>query len=425
MLDTENTVPEITAANPDGGAEKLNADPISQSTSDQIDALLDAVESEDSGRDNSQDKTQDNSAQYSRNVQPNTTETQGVTEQNPGTNTGTFQEEIDPEIAAIETPAGMSEKQVSNWEKLRKTATQYKKQAAEVEILRQKLAEAQTQQPQLPADYEDLRKFRSTFDLRSDPEFQAKYDKPIKDATESIYNLLRKHRAGDEVIKSIQEAGGPGKVSKSWWKKNAIDKLYQTEDGFTDARRLENALVQIDDTETARQADIEQSAVNQEQWIQQKEAERQKAYEQEHQHINTYIEDVTKNVPWARFQEIPPGATQEQVDRVQRHNAGVQDLHEKFSSALYPKTPSERAAVAAAATLSHVVTNQLRFEQGEKAKLQGELGKLQKELAALKSSARMPKQTVSGQASKTSSLSDRLKMNSSAAIDMGLDEAGL
>jgi hypothetical protein len=421
MLDTENTVPEITAANPDGGAENLNADPISQSTSDQIDALLDAVESEGSGA----DKSQDNSGQFSRNVQANTEQPQGVTNQNSGTSNETFQQDIDPEIAAIQTPPGMSEKQVSNWEKLRKTATEYKKQAAEVEILRQKLAEAQTQQPQLPQDYEELRRFRSTFDLRSDPEFQAKYDKPIKDATEGIYNLLRKHRAGEEVIKSIQDAGGPGKVSKSWWKKNAIDKLYQTEDGFTDARRLENALVQIDDTEAARQAEVEESAVNQEQWIQQKEAERQKAHEQEHQHINTYIEDVTKNVPWARFQEIPPGATQEQVDRVQKHNAGVQDLHEKFSSALYPKSPTERAAVAAAATLSHVVTNQLRFEQGEKAKLQGELGRLQKELAALKSSGRMPKQTVSGQPSKTSSLSDRLKMNSSAAIDMGLDEAGL
>lgn len=421
MLDTENTVPEITAANPDGGAENLNADPITQSTSDQIDALLDAVESEGSGA----DKSQDNSAQFSRNVQPNTDAQQNVTEQNPGTNTGTTQEELDPEIAAIQTPEGMSEKQVSNWEKLRKTATQYKKQAAEVEILRQKLTEAQTQQPQLPPDYEELRRFRSTFDLRSDPEFQAKYDKPIKDATEGIYNMLRKHRAGEEVIKSIQDAGGPAKVSKSWWKKNAIDKLYQTEDGFTDARRLENALVQIDDTEAARQSDIEQSSLNQEEWVQQREAERQKSYEQESQHISTYMENVTKNVPWARFQEILPGATQEQADRVQRHNAGVQDLHEKFSSALYPKSPTERAAVAAAATLSHVVTNQLRFEQGEKVKIQAELGKLQKELAALKSSGRMPKQSISGQPSKTSNLSDRLKMNSSAAIDMGLDEAGL
>ena len=185
MLDTENTVPEITAANPDGGAENLNADPITQSTSDQIDALLDAVESESSGTDNSQD----NSTQFSRNVQPNTDAQQGVT----GQTLGTSQEELDPEIAAIQTPDGMSEKQVSNWEKLRKTATQYKKQAAEVEILRQKLTEAQTQQPQLPPDYEELRRFRTTFDLRSDPAFQAKYDKPIKDATESIYNLLKKH----------------------------------------------------------------------------------------------------------------------------------------------------------------------------------------------------------------------------------------
>ena len=46
MEDTENQVPEITAANPDGGAENLNADPISPATHESIDSLLDEAERE-------------------------------------------------------------------------------------------------------------------------------------------------------------------------------------------------------------------------------------------------------------------------------------------------------------------------------------------------------------------------------------------
>jgi len=411
-LDDENVIPETTAANPDGSAARLDADPISQSTSDTIDSLLDQAEA--------QDRSEDNSDQFSRNVDPKTVETQEVDEQKSQTTTDTTSD-LDPEIAAIQTPAGMSEKQVSNWEKLRKSASEYKKQAAEVEILRQKLVEQQQAQ-QLPPDYDELKRFRATFDLKSDPEFQSKYDKPINEAAENIYSMLRKHKASDEVIKSIQEAGGPGKVAKSWWKKNAIDRLYQTED-FTDARRLENALVQIDDVENARKADLDMAETNQQQWMEQKEQERVQRYQQEGTEIGGYLEKVTATVPWARFQEVPKNATREQVERVNAHNAGVKDLESKFSSALYPKTASERAAVAAAATLSHVVTNQLRVEQQSKARMQSELERLTKENNALKASGKMPKSNVAGTQSKQST-NNRITMNSSDAIDMGLDEAG-
>jgi hypothetical protein len=412
LLDEENAVPEITAANPDGGAARLDADPIDQSTSDTIDSLLDQAEAEDN--------SQDNSKPVFKNDQTQSVENNNIAEEKNGTSSETS-DDIDPEIAAIQTPAGMSEKQVSNWEKLRRSASEYKKQAAEVEILRQKLAEQQQTQ-KLPEDYEELKRFRATFDLKSDPEFQSKYDKPINEASENIYSLLRKHKASEDVIKSIQEAGGPGKVAKSWWKKNAIDRLYQTED-FTDARRLENALVQIDDVENSRQADLQMAETNQQQWMAQKAQEREQRYQQEGAEIGGYVEKITENVPWAKFQEIPKNATQEQIEKINTHNASVRDLESKFSSALYPKTASERAAVAAAATLSHVVTNQLRLEQTEKSRMRSEMDRLVKENNALKASGKMPKSSVAGTQSKPAS-NNRITMNSSDAIDLGLDEAG-
>jgi hypothetical protein len=419
-------VPESTVTNPAGNAPSLDADKPSQNDLDMIDSALDAA---DIGSDTGLDISQDNSGQFSRNTGQEPVQQQQPA-RNPdgtfsGTNTGTQQApDLDPEIAAIPMPPNMSEKQQSNWRKLAESASVAKRQAAEAEILRQRLAEVE-QQRQLPDDYEELKRFRSTFDLKNDPSFKQKYDEPIKNFSNGIYNLLRKHRASDDVIKSIEDAGGPSKVAKSWWKKNIIDKLANTDDGFVDARRLEQSLVNLEDWESAKEQDLQMATQNQSEWVRQREFEAQQREEQEYGQINDYVENITMNVPWARFQEIPPNATPDQIARIQRHNAGVSDLADKFNSALAPQTAQERAAVAAAATLSHVVTSQLRIEQANMAKLQQQLQALQRENSSLKSSGRMPKTTVQGQMSSRSSMSDRIKMSASDAIDLGLDEAGI
>lgn len=413
-LDNES-VPESTVANADGGAAKLDADPISQDLSDQIDSALDAAE----GIESPEPAQEEPSDKYTREVAPPAAEEPKEEVYQPKV-------EIDPEIAAIQMPPNMSEKQQSNWRKLTESASIAKKQAAEAEILRQRLAEleAKKQEQQIPPDYEELRRFRSVFDMKNDPAFKEKYDTPLNQASESIYSLLKKHKASDEVIKSIQDAGGPGKVSKAWWKQNAIDRLYATEDGFTDARRLENALVQIDDIEAARNADLESATSNQEKWMQEREAEREQRAAEESKLVNEYIDSITKDKPTFRFKEIPEGASQDQIEKIQAHNAGVADLQGKFQSALNPTNAKERAAVAAAATLSHVITQQLRIEQQAKAQMQAQIEKLMKENSALKASGRMPKSTVSTQTAPKSSTSDRIKMNASDAIDLGLEEAG-
>ena len=411
-LDNES-VPESTVANADGGAAKLDADPISQDISNQIDSALDEAEGINPSA------PEETSDKYSREVAPREAEEPKEEVYQPKV-------EIDPEIAAIQMPANMSEKQQSNWRKLTESASIAKKQAAEAEILRQRLAEleAKKQEQQLPQDYEELKKFRSVFDMKNDPTFKEKYDTPLSKASENIYNLLKKHKASDDVIKSIQEAGGPGKISKSWWKQNAIDRLAATDNGFADARRLENALVEIDDLEAARNADLEASTSNQEKWMQEREAEQQQRAVEESKSVEEYIESITKNHSRFRFKEIPAGATQEQVEKIQQHNAGIADLQNKFQSALSPSNAKERAAVAAAATLSHVVTQQLRIEQQEKAQMSAQIEKLMKENSALKSSGRMPKSTVSTQSPSKSNANDRIKMSASDAIDLGLEEAG-
>jgi len=437
MEDTDNIVPEITAANPDGGAERLDADPISPETHQSLDALLDEAERETSPETQPETNTsneEDTDTSLEELVSPaaqTTKEAAGVTDpetatadrpESSGSSVPDQQDrtEIDPEIAAIEQPRNLSEKNQNNWRKLQETATLYKKQAQEAEILRQKLAEAEQRPAQTPEDYEELKKFKQIFDIKNDPEFQSKYTQPINQAKENIYNIMRKHGASDEVIQSIEKAGGPDKIDDKWWQQNALSKL-----PMTDAERLKRNLLDVVDLKDKQDQEVAHAAEHAEEILAQRQKQSQEWYQHETGNIRNYVEEITKEVPWARYQQVPENATPEQAEKIQNHNNVVADLENKFNSALWPQSANERASVAAAAVYSHVLTNQLRVEQTTRASLESQLKKLTEENSRLKASGKMPRQSVSTQSvNKTSSLDDRIKMKASDAIDLGLDEAG-
>jgi hypothetical protein len=434
MEENDNIVPEITAANPDGGAERLDADKISDEVHNSLDALLDEAERETSPEaeqpTNTSDETHDNQTLDEIAEEPVTDTPESAPVDQADSGGGGVPEqlvpsepkiEIDPEIAAIEQPRNLSEKNQNNWRKLQETATNYKKQAEETAILRQRLAEAEQRQVQAPQDYEELKKFRQIFDIKNDPEFQSKYTQPIASAKENIYNIMRKHGATDEVIQSIEKAGGPDKIDDKWWQQNALSKL-----PFTDAERLKRNLLDVVDLKDKQEAEVAYAAEHAEEILAQRQQQSQEWYQQETGQIHNYVEEITKEVPWARYQEIPENATPEQAEKIQSHNNVVADLENKFNSALWPQTANERASVAAAAVYSHVLTNQLRLEQSNRVTLEAQLKKLTEENSRLKASGKMPRQSVSTPSgNKSSSLNERIAMKPSDAIDLGLDEAGI
>jgi len=405
------------------GNPSLDADPIDESTEAHIDSLLDDALSgvEPVFAD---EPVETETVEEVEETIPETSDAPESTETTESPDAPeapvTPEVELDPEIASIEQPRNLSEVNRSNWRKLQETASTYKKQAEEAEQLRQRVAEMESRQQEYkaPDDYEELKKFRAIFDIKNDPEFQSKYNQPIQSAKENIYNILRKNGASEDVIQSIEKAGGPDAVDQSWWKHNAIDKL-----PLTDSERLKRNLVDVVDLKEKQEKEIENAAQNAEQIIAQREQEKGQWYQQEVQQIDKHIDDLTKDLPWARFAEAPKDATPEKLEQVQRHNAQVQSLAEKFNSALWPTNAQERANVAAAAVFSHVLTEQLRVEQEAKTKYMTELKSLREENNKLKGAGKVPRQTITGQHSIKSSLNDRLKMNSMDAIDLGLDEA--
>lgn len=404
-LEHDNTVPEPTAA-ASFGNPSLDADRIDDDTDAAIDSLLDESIRETEG-------IEEESPQAPEPVQQPEPQVAEPVAQPTAT-------EIDPEIASIEQPRNLSEANRNNWRKLQETASIYKRQAQEAEALKQRLEQMEAGQPQIPNDYEDLKKFRQIFDLQNDSEFKAKYETPIASAKEAIYGILRKHGASDDVINSIEKAGGPDKVDQEWWKANAIDKL-----PLLDAEVLKDGLKEIHKLSNARQNEIAYASQNLEEFMVKRGEAQLQWYESENNKIYDYVDNLTKEVPWARFLEPSPTATAEEIQQIQKHNERVQDLAGKFESALWPTTSEERANVAAAAVFSHVLVEQLKVEQQARAKAEAQLKKLSEENSKIKGASRMPRSNVSGGSpARGASLADKLKMSSSDAIDFGLDEAG-
>lgn len=426
MADTDENIVESDVTG--FGNPGLDSDKIDDSTEAQIDSLLDEAvknQGEEINEENNTDNSGDNSgdllndnveppveAPAKEGVQESGSDIHGVEEKQPGV-------DIDPEIAAIEQPRNLSEKNQSNWRKLQETASIYKKQAEEAEQLRQKLAQLEQSPAQIPQDYEELKKFRQVFDIKNDPEFQSKYSKPIESAKNNVYGILRKHGASDEVIASIEKAGGPDKINDEFWKNPAFNNL-----PFTDAEKLKRNLVDVADLREKQEAEIQYAAENAEKILQEREMEKGQWYERTVTEIDQEIDNLTKDLPWARFAEVPQNASPEQIQQIEAHNARVSDLAAKFEAALWPTTAKDRTNIAAAAVFSHVLSDQLRTEQTQKNALLQQVQKLTAENNALKASSKMPRQSIANQSvNKPSNISDRIKMNASDAIDLGLDEA--
>ena len=427
MADTDDNIVESDVTG--FGNPSLDADKIDDSTEQQIDNLLDEVIKQQEEPSNEIETS--NSDVPEQNLLQDDVEPVLETKNEEGNvpdqvDAGQLEQakpqvEIDPEIAAIEQPRNLSEKNQSNWRKLQETASTYKKQAEEAENLRQRITQLEQNpvQAQVPEDYQDLKKFRQIFDIKNDPEFQSKYSQPIETAKGNVYGILRKHGASDEVIASIEKSGGPDKINDEFWRNPAFGNL-----PFTDSEKLKRNLVDVADLREKQESEIQYAAENADKILQEREQEKGQWYEKTVTEIDHELDNITKELPWARFAEAPSNATPEQIQQVQSHNARVSELATKFEAALWPTTAKDRTNIAAAAVFSHVLSDQLRTEQTQKNALLDQVKKLTAENNALKSSSKMPRQTISNQSvNKPSSMSDRIKMNAADAIDLGLDEA--
>tara|TARA_R110000868_G_scaffold73521_5_gene213205 strand:- start:1410 stop:2720 length:1311 start_codon:yes stop_codon:yes gene_type:complete len=333
---------------------------------------------------------------------------------------------LDPEIAAIPKPKSLSPQNESNWAKVTRLADTYKKEAVRVPELEQQIKDLEARSPSVPEDItkelEELRHFRQVIDFENDPTFKSTYDGPIEEARTLAYDILVRNGMPAEKIEEIKKAGGPEKINGEWWQDHVISKLE-----FPDSKRFESSLIDLVGLQEKRGKEVGDRASKRDELIGEKETQRREAFTKDTEVIEQTLEEVTKDVPWARYIEVSPTATPEEKKKLEEHNTTVDLLKTSFEHSLYPPDAQTRARVAAAAAASVVLA---KANQGLTAQLESitktkdaEITKLLAENSALKSGGRVPKPTGIAPVGAVKLTDDaRMKMSSEDAVEAGLAE---
>jgi hypothetical protein len=323
------------------------------------------------------------------------------------------------DLDTIQPPQDISPRNLVNFNKLRDMAKHFKTQAEILPQLQQRLQELERRNVQVPQDVakelEELRTFRRVFDTENDPEFKKQFDGKIESLDNDVLSILMKNGLPEDTAKQIKQVG-MDKISPKWWEETILSKLT-----FVDRERVQKRLAERADTIDQRHQEIQKFQQDRESFVQREQQERVERFNKTEEEIYGHVEQLTENVPWARYQELPEGATPEQIKQIEAHNASVEELERQFVHALFPETSQARAEVAAAAVASTKLAASVQDLSTRLTDANSRAEKFQKELEAIRAAGRPPSARQTGtRAPASSERPDPLKMSDEDAIEQGL-----
>jgi|688.fasta_scaffold154475_3 hypothetical protein len=320
------------------------------------------------------------------------------------------------DLDRVSAPEDVSPRNLVNFNKLRDVAKHYKTQAAAVPELQQQIASLRNS-ASLPEQYakelSELRMFKKIFDTENDPEFKQQFDEKVQSLDQDVLAILMKNGLSQETANQIKSAG-IDKISPQWWENSIFKKI-----SFVDRERIQKRLAERADVVEQKSKEIERFNQDRETYYARQQEQLVEQQQQLESQIYDHVDVLTAKVPWARYQEIPPNATPDQVKQIESHNLTVQELDKQFQEALYPTTPQSRAEVAAAAVASTRLASSVQDLSKRLTDSNVRAEKLQKELDAIRSAGKSPSARSSSRKA-SSDGPETGKLSDEDAIEQGL-----
>lgn len=227
-----------------------------------------------------------------------------------------------------------------------KAAQEIAAREKEIEDLRAQVSERDEKLKAPPSEeqtreLEELRNFRTKFDIEADPEFD-KFNTQVKQTQEFIYAQLRKSPAvTDETIEAIRKHGGPENVN--------MDKIFEKIEDPSLQRLVEAKLSDIEMAKFNKEQALKSAKDNVKQYVD----GRRKAYEESaNNHVKATEQELqaltkTPVFGWMTKQEAKAGATAEEKSAISAHNKFVTDINSQVQEALKDDSPQMRAILIA------------------------------------------------------------------------------
>lgn len=393
-----------------------------QTDTDAVSSGLDAVIA---NADASETKPETSEAEQTQEPVQNEGETQQLEQPNQP-------EQPQSDLDKIQPPEKISEQGLRGWKALKSTAEQYKVKATQLEqeVARlnqeRETIQSQSLSPEIQQELDNLRRLQYMQHVDQDPTFVEKYVKPSEAKSNEIYNLLKKNGASEDHIKSLTEADAVRNYDNKWWQETILAPLMSGPNSSAETRKaavvIEQRLKEVLTLDYEKDQAIEQAKGNWQTYQQQQTEQQQQAVQREQQDVNGFVSNIANEVPWAKIQEIPKGATPEQRAEIEQSNKFFKEIAEPvFIEAYHANTPLQRAQLAGIAVLAQRQVMELQCAYGTIQQKDAMIKQLQGKIDGIKSASKIPRTT-----GRVNSDTPKVGVNTDdrSAISAGLDAIG-
>lgn len=252
-------------------------------------------------------------------------------------------------------------------------AAEIKKRDEELTKLRAQ-ATAPISADKLPKEVADelaeLRKFRETTALESDPIFEQKYSAPLAEIDATIYEKFSALGVPPKSIEDIKAMGGPAALD--------LDDMYAKLDAAgkdtTGLKRfVEAKLVRREELLDEKNKAVKAAKENYGKFAEDRKQREAKVEETKLTEVNSVLTNILQIDPNFSVEELPAGATEDQKKAHGAHKEFITGLKTRMDSLSKEMNPSNFAQMVASWGIAHIFKARLEAEEGVTKALQTEL----------------------------------------------------
>lgn len=254
--------------------------------------------------------------------------------------------------------------------------------------------------PEIEKELTELRAFRDTYGLESDPSVTGKFDERVKTASGAINEVMKSIAVPEATQKFIDANGGlfefrsssalmPPNLKNKDGSRMTHAQFYKTyiEGHLTDAQKeeLSDLFTEIRHANRDKKQAIDNLKTNRESFIKQRGESMKKAQEDWVNRVSKTVETTLAQYgDIAKRKEIPAGATSEQKAEIEKHNARYDKAEAKFKEIMSSVTPENLTQAAIAAGYVDAMKDLVKEKEGVISERDKRIKELEDELTTIK-----------------------------------------
>ena len=233
--------------------------------------------------------------------------------------------------------------------------------------------------PKILEELQSLRDFKAGLQLQVDPNFEAKYVKPLQSLDEQIYGVLKADKATDADIEQLREYGGIDGVDFE----EILGQLKPE-----NRRRVEALLLRREQVKLDKEAAVGSGKEKLESFLKETRAQQEAEGKRKIETLGSKYREFVGQIPTLKLRVAPENATPEQKKVVEDANNKIQEAIRNTEQLAKEDDPEVRAEIAAVAAVSQVLRLEKTGLQTLLKQANQTIADLKKQLGVLKSATR-------------------------------------